>query len=152
MFFHVLLWNLHSDANPADVGEGMRRMQRENLADMKRLSFGRRAALTAAGPLPFGELRRGTGGMVPMSPSFDYFFLMDFEDNPAYRRYVDSDAHMDFVWETCAARWSRFSPSTTCTRKRYRPPEQPPAGPGPLSTSCTGPAIRRRPSFRPPRC
>jgi len=33
---------------------------------------------------------------------------MDFEDNPAYRRYVDSDAHMDFVWESCAARWSRF--------------------------------------------
>ncbi len=76
--------------------------------DVKRLTFGRLAELPAAGPLPAGELRRGPGGLEPVGAGFECFFLMDFEDNPAYRRYVDSDAHMDFVWETCAARWSRF--------------------------------------------
>ncbi len=108
MFFHILLWNLYPDADPTDVAEGMRRMQRENPAEMKRLTFGRRAEVVSAGPLPFGELRRGRDGLEPTGEGFEYFFLMDFEDNPAYRRYVDSDAHMDFVWESCAARWSRF--------------------------------------------
>jgi hypothetical protein len=108
MFFHILLWNLYPDADPADVAEGMRRMQRENPAEMRRLTFGRRAEVVSAGPLPFGELRRGRDGLEPTGEGFEYFFLMDFEDNPAYRRYVDSDAHMDFVWESCAARWSEF--------------------------------------------
>ena len=108
MFFHILLWNLYPDADPADVAKGVRRMQRENPIDMKRLTFGRRAELPPTGPLPFGELRRGPGGLEAEGDGFAHFFLMDFEDNPAYRRYVDSDAHMDFVWESCAARWSRF--------------------------------------------
>jgi hypothetical protein len=108
MFFHILLWNLYPDADAADVAEGMRRMQHENPDDLKRLTFGRRADVPPVGPLPFGELRRGPGGLVAEGEGFEHFFLTDFEDNPAYRRYVDSDAHMDFVWETCAARWSRF--------------------------------------------
>ena len=33
---------------------------------------------------------------------------MDFEDIEAYRRYLASDAHEDFAWESCAARWSEF--------------------------------------------
>lgn len=108
MFFHTLLWNLYPDANAADVAAGMRRMQRENPIDVKRLTFGRRFELTPEGPLPFGELRRGAGGLEVEGAGFEYFFLMDFEDNPAYRCYVESDAHMDFVWESCAARRSRF--------------------------------------------
>ena len=108
MFFHILLWNLYPDADPADVAEGMRRMQTENPTDVKRLSFGRRADMRLLGPLPSGELRRGSGGLTVEGRGFEYFFLMNFEDDPAYRRYVESSSHMDFVWETCAARWSRF--------------------------------------------
>ena len=58
MFFHILLWNLYPDANPADVAEGMRRMQRENPDDLKRLTFGRRAEVVSG-----DVLRVGTPGI-----------------------------------------------------------------------------------------
>ncbi len=118
MFFHILLWNLYPDADPADVAEGMRRMQRENAEDMKRLTFGRRLDIAPPKAGSSGEFTRDAGGPFERTGEpFDYFFAMDFEDAEAYRRYVTSPAHDDpaathpepgFAWESCAARWSEF--------------------------------------------
>ncbi|MCY4638878.1 MAG: Dabb family protein [Chloroflexi bacterium] len=120
MFFHILLWSLYPDARPEDVAEGMRRMRRENPQEMKRLTFGRRLDIDAPEPGSSGEFTRPAGSDGPLERTgepFDYFFVMDFEDAPAYRRYVTSPSHDDpaathpepgFAWESCAARWSEF--------------------------------------------
>lgn len=125
MFFHILLWNLYPDADPADVAEGMRRMQRENPDEMKRLTFGRRLDVASPEPGSSGEFTRpassgSDGDGTPFERTgepFEYFFAMDFEDAEAYRRYVTSPAHDNpaathpepgFAWENCAARWSEF--------------------------------------------
>ena len=118
MFFHTLLWNLYPDADPADVDEGMRRMQRENADDMRRLTFGRRLDIAPPEAGSSGEFTRRDGGPFERTGEpFDYFFAMDFEDAEAYRRYVTSPAHdgpsathpePGFAWESCAARWSEF--------------------------------------------
>ena len=127
MFFHILLWNLYPDADPADVAEGMRRMQRENAEDMRRLTFGRRLDIAPPEAGSSGEFTRpatsgsgGEGGDVggPFERTgepFDYFFAMDFDDAEAYQRYISSPAHDSvaathpepgFAWESCAARWA----------------------------------------------
>ncbi len=125
MFFHILLWNLYPDADSADVADGMRRMQRENAEDMKRLTFGHRLDIAPPEPGSSGAFTRPDtdGGVSESGPierigePFDYFFVMDFEDAEAYRRYVNSPAHdgpaathpdPGFAWETCATRWSEF--------------------------------------------
>jgi hypothetical protein len=124
MFFHILLWNLYPDADPADVAEGMRRMQRENPEEMKRLTFGRRLDIAPPEAGSSGEFTRpalasgdGSGPFERSGEPFDYFFAMDFEDAEAYRRYISSPAHDSvaakhpepgFAWESCAARWSEF--------------------------------------------
>ena len=64
MFFHILLWNLYPDACPADVDEGMRRMQRENPQEMKRLTLRcqppARFRLGSCGKHPAASRRKAT--------------------------------------------------------------------------------------------
>ncbi len=117
MFFHILLWNENENANRAFIEKGMHRMQKENHNDMKRLTFGYLLEGEEKSESQSGTFIKKNNEFIKIDEPYQSFFLMDFEDEDAYLRYISSEAHdgpkalhpkPGFAWEVCAKMWGKY--------------------------------------------
>ncbi len=117
MFFHILLWNETEDADRIFIESGMKRMQKENLQYMKKLSYGYLLAEENKQESQSGTFVKKNNGFEKIAAPYQSFFVMDFEDEDAYHSYVTSEAHDNpqathpkpgFAWQVCATMWSKY--------------------------------------------
>ena len=92
-------------------------MQKENLQYMKKLSFGYLLAEENKKESQSGTFVKKNHEFEKIAEPYKSFFIMDFEDENAYRNYVTSEAHDNpqathqkpgFAWQVCATMWSKY--------------------------------------------
>jgi hypothetical protein len=117
MFFHILLWDENNQAKRDLIESGMQRMQNENANDMKKMIYGYLLPNEKKEESQSGVFIKDSDGFKKIAPAYNSFFIMDFQDEESYKRYISSEAHDNpqashgksgFAWDVCATMWSKY--------------------------------------------